>query len=425
MREEKKKILKNLSYLSVLQVGNYVIPFLLIPYLIKVLGVEYFGLVSFMQAIMINLSVVTDYGFNISTISHVSLNRDNKPFLRKLYSEVFFTKLLLFVPCLLVLALFILFVPKCSVHPYVTLVSFMIVIGNTLLPIWLFQGMEQMKFTTIFTLTSKLIFALLTVFFVHKPQDFFWVMILQGVGGLLATLAAIYFIKVKWGIGVNIATGINGIKKQLKESWHYFISNASIALYTNTSVIVLGLFAPDKIVGLYSIAEKIMQTIRVLLSVYIQAVYAHVCLLIYQGKENIILFFKKMYLPFLIAIVFLSVLIFSLAPFIASLLTRENKNELVTYIRILIFVPPIVCMNIPFNLIILAKNWKNEYARILLFAAILLLFTSLSSTYYFGALGTCISMLFVEVVATALLCRLVYNKNVNAFKINNVLNQKQ
>src|SRR5260221_2301087 len=103
MKEEEKKIFKNLSYLSVLQVGNYIIAFLLIPYLIKILGIEYFGFVSFIQALMINLTVLIDYGFNISTIRLVSLNRENKAFLEKLYSEVFITKLFLLPICLALL----------------------------------------------------------------------------------------------------------------------------------------------------------------------------------------------------------------------------------------------------------------------------------------------------------------------------------
>jgi len=74
---DNKKLLSNFISLSVLQVVGFVLPILVIPYLIIVLGVEKFGLVAFAQAFMTYFVVFTDYGFNLSATRDISIHRDN------------------------------------------------------------------------------------------------------------------------------------------------------------------------------------------------------------------------------------------------------------------------------------------------------------------------------------------------------------
>ena len=85
--EYKKRLLGNFFSLSVLQVFTYILPLITFPYLVKVLGVDKFGLVMFAQAFLMFFNILTDYGFDLSATREVSIHRDNKEKLTEMINE--------------------------------------------------------------------------------------------------------------------------------------------------------------------------------------------------------------------------------------------------------------------------------------------------------------------------------------------------
>ena len=75
---ENKRLLGNFFSLSVLQIFSYVLPLLTLPYLVRILGVETFGLISFATAFIIFFNILVDYGFNLSATREKSVHWENK-----------------------------------------------------------------------------------------------------------------------------------------------------------------------------------------------------------------------------------------------------------------------------------------------------------------------------------------------------------
>ena len=95
IRGEYVSVYKNFVFLAALQATNFLLPLVTLPYLLRVIGTEKFGVVTYIQAFMLFFYVITDYGFNVSATRSVALHKQDKEYLSNLFSEVTVAKLLL------------------------------------------------------------------------------------------------------------------------------------------------------------------------------------------------------------------------------------------------------------------------------------------------------------------------------------------
>ena len=132
--EEKKRFLKNFFSLAILQGLNYILPLLTLPYLIRVLGAEKFGLLAFATAIIGYFIVLTDYGFNFTATREVSLNIENNEKLNEIFSSVMIIKFMLFIISLFLLTILVIAFEKFNADPLLYYLTFGTVFGQILFP---------------------------------------------------------------------------------------------------------------------------------------------------------------------------------------------------------------------------------------------------------------------------------------------------
>jgi len=393
-RAKSNKLIENFAYLSLLNFFNYLLPLITLPYLIRVLQPENYGLTVYAQTVMLYFFVFIDYGFNITATRSISINKNNIRKINIIFNNVITTKLVLLTICLIILAILVLLIPKFYGNWILYVFTSGILIGQVFFPLWLFQGLQEMKYLMYFNLLSRVIFTILVFVVIKTSKDFIYVNLLGSFGSILVGFLSIILVTTKFNIKFKIATKKRVIN-ELKKSWVVFLSNFAIQVYIGSNIIILGIFVNDKTIGNYSIAEKIIFILRQFIGAFSQAIYPHLCQLASTPKL-VGPFFKKILKYFLGAILLICIVLFVFAPQIVTLLVGKEITEIILLIRILCFVPFFIGLSVPSYQTLLAFNQKNIYSSILISAALLNIILNLILANLFKSYGTAVSVVITE-----------------------------
>lgn len=343
---EEKLVLHNFFSLVLLQGANYILPLIILPYLVRVLGAEKFGLVMFAQSFAVFFNVFVDFGFNISGTREISLARENKVKVGAIFSAIMIIKLGLLIVAFSLLFLITNLFTRFSIDAEIYLLSFGVVIGQALFPIWFFQGVEKMKIVTFVNILSKVIFTVLVFFLINTELDYHKVPIFNSLGfivsGLLGFLLSFKYFEFT-------LPSIKLIKQLLTDSFSLFVSNLASSCYTASNVFILGLFSGNTIAGVYSAMEKLILAVKNIYVPLYQALYPWVSRKKDLEKEVII---SKIMPPvfFVSTLITIVILIFS-----KSILSLVYDDNLITsyadVFRILSFISIFSGLNMLYNML--------------------------------------------------------------------------
>jgi PST family polysaccharide transporter len=395
---EKKRLVENFFFLSILQVFNFILPLLTFPYLVRVLGVEKFGLFAFAMSFISYFTIISDYGFNLTATKAVSINRNKKTKLNEISSAILTIKFILVIFCFLLLLLFVYNIDRFYDDRLIFILTFGNVVGQALFPTWFFLGIEQMKHITVINAVTKLIFAGSIFIFVKNTNDFFLVPILFSLGSILGGAYGFWLLINRYCINFSFQTK-ETLRDYFQEGWQIFASSFAINIYINSNTLILGLITNDVLVGFYSIAEKIMKALRSLVSMAFQVIYPYICNLA-KNRAHLQVFFRK----FLVlggAPLFITGLALSyLSPEIVHFFVSDKESIAVYVLRVLSMVPFIVFLNIPAYQSLLIFDSKQIYAKILITGSLLNIILNSCLASFYGPIGTAYSVLMTEIFIT-------------------------
>jgi PST family polysaccharide transporter len=357
---------------------------------------ETYGLVAFAQSFAQYFNIFTDYGFNYSATRSIAQNRDEVGQISRIFCCVFVIKLFLTLIGLLVLACVLLAVPRMRHDWAIYLFAYAAVIGNVLFPVWFFQGLERMRYISIISGSTKVFSAVLLFIFVHRPADGLLAVAIQSVGmvlagviGLVVCLRTVHLDLQwpSWG-SLNIC---------LVEGWHLFVSTASVSLYTNTNVFLVGLLRGNVQAGYFSAAEKLIRAIAGLVAPINGALFPYVNSLVRESTQAALAFItKSLKLMFVITLV-PSIVIFLLARPVALLCLGHAALGVVPVIRWIAPLPILITTSSVLGIqAMLAFGLDKQYSRILITAGVVNIITGVPLILRLGAQGAGASVLFVE-----------------------------
>lgn len=393
--EGRENVFKNFIALGVLQGTNFLIPLIIMPYLITVIGIDGYGFVSFVQAIMIYFYSFTDYGFAITATKEIAVNKEDTVVLSKVFSKVVTTKLFLILLAAILFFPIVYFIPELRKEWLMYTLGFVLVLGQTTLPVWLFQGMEQMKFITYINFSAKILFTLFIFMFINQPDDYPFVLLFFGLGNFISGLFGFWYGIKKFNLSYEMPSFVD-IKDEIQKGWSIFLANFSVVSYMNSNIFILGLFTSDLITGYYSLAEKVVMAMRQILVVFSQAIYPHTCQLAEKSHKELKRFFKQIYSGFISLYTIGVLLVFWLSDWIVSILSGESGSQATILLKLLCFSALFVGFNIPANITLLIYDFKKSYLWVMMAGSVLNIILNVILANLLGAKGTAYSVLITE-----------------------------
>ena len=412
--KDKKQILENFLSLSVLQGINYVLPLITLPYLVRVLGPEKFGLIAFARAFVQYFNVLTDYGFNLSATREISIYRENKERVSRIFNAVMIIKFALLIFSFIVLSVIVIVFQKFRKDWEIYYLSFGMVVGQVLFPVWFFQGMEKMKYITFLNLIARLLFTVSIFIFIKEVSDYIYVPLLNSIGIILAGFLGIWVSFKKFPIYLKIPPWIE-IKHQLKDGGYIFISRISISFYTVSNVFFLGLLTNNTTVGIYSAAEKLINGIKAFNNVILQVMFPFVSKVAKESSLKAVKIVWKELKFFLTLEFILCIFIYLFSYKIVLILLGENFIDATPIIRILIFtVPLILASAVIGQQILLNFNLKRLFTMSIVYVSFFHLILLPIFIHLMKEIGAAIAVFITE-------CAIVLFRIIGVYKTNRKL----
>ena len=396
---KKDKLIYNFLSTGIVQGIITLLQLLVIPYTIKKIGIEGFGVVAVAQVVILYLSGFTDYGFNQTATRDVSLYRSDRVVLSRIFFKVLFTKLVLCFFAFIFLLILIWCVPVFRAHTLLYLLAFVFVIGQSSLVTWFFQGLEKMQFIALLTLLGRIVFVVLVfVFLKNREQDFLFLFFLGSgtlVAGAISIFSACRMLKLEF-----IMPSGSDIVRELREGWHFTIANLSGYTSQYANIFILRIFTNDLLTGYYSIAERIFFAMRQILVIFSQVIYPRVCQLVQTGRNHLVLFFRQIYFPFLLLVISGCSLVFIFSFQILHFFIGHQHETSSLLLRVMCVITVIICMNIPACLVLLAANAKKNYLKVSAIGTLLNIIANIVLVQFFDAKGAVVSVLMTELFIT-------------------------
>lgn len=333
-----RQVIENFFSLSILNALNVLLPLVTLPYILHVVGKANYGAYSYVYTVLQYVIMFSTYGFNFSATKQISQCRDDKEAVSRIYNAVIACKGVIAILLSVLLFLSSRIVFKDEAGRLMFLYGLGMVVGDIFTPVWLFQGMEKMKYMTLVNASSKVLFTVLIFIVVRERDDFGLLILLNSFGYLLAGLLSLILVYRQFHIRF-CRTTIKELLFQIKEGGAVFGSTFGMNLYRNANVIILKQFVSDDLVGIYSAAEKVIKGFQSLISPAAQALFPHLSLR-FKGKtvkDNVKLL-RKISIPFTAVVVAVTVGVYLFAPMISNILCGKEFVACVPLIRIMTLV---------------------------------------------------------------------------------------
>lgn len=386
----------NLMVYGTGQVFNLVTPLLVVPHIVAICGVANYGKISIGMAISFFLMVFIDYGSDILGVKEAAVNREKFHLLENTFLHTFASKLVLLLVVLAVTSMLIWMVPFFHIEHQLFFLGLPILAGQFLNPTWFLQGVENFKWITILTISSKLIYLCGIFFFIRESEDYVYVNLWWGIGTIVANGFAFVYVLRRYGFALrNIRK--DEVVRLLGNNFSMFFSQIFVSLQMYAPIMLIGLFGNNLMAGQYKIVEQIIVIFKTYIYLFFNFVYPRVCFLWEQSIRRALRFWK-IYNGLNFAFIALSMAgIYVFSDVAVFYFTKTDVADISALLRLALLIPLLLAVSIPLKQLLLGDNQQRLYVRITMTMVVVNLVAMIALLKVYKIYGVLLSLIVAEV----------------------------
>lgn len=395
----KKGLVKNVFSLGLVQVANYVFPFITVPIVSRIIGPDKFGVLSFASSFVTYFTLLINFGFDLSATRAIAANRNNVEERNKVFNQVVTAKLILFSASLVLFLIALFTVPQLRDEKQVAIFSFFICFSWVITPNWLYQGMQELSRVAMFNLVTKVIFTVIILLVIKEKSDYVWQPLAISIAQVIVGIYSFAYAVKRY----NITLRLSKLQPVLQLLWKekvIFFSMVVINLYTTTNVVLLGLLQSHEQVGYYSAGYRLIVIIQSLISIPLsQAMFPFIGSAFAQNRERGLDVVRQM-LPVVTFLTFSAAFILWLfGPVVIMLIYGQKFEPSIMVFRILAFVPVVIGWSNMFGIqTMINLKMDKVFFRITALGAVSSIVLNFLFVTRFGFIGTAMSWVLTEIL---------------------------
>ncbi len=397
------KLFRNISYLGLSQIANYLFPLITIPYITRVVGPENYGLIEFASVTMVYFIGVVDYSFNTTATRRLAGALQNQRQLQLVFSAVMRAKGWLLLIAALVFGLLLFLIPAFWDKSSLLLMAFPVVLGWALYPTFLLRGVQQLGVVALANLVIKGAAAALIFIFLQSPDQYYLVPFFTGITQLLVgLLALLYSLKKVPGLRF-LRVPPRAVRFVFWEGRFVFLSLFMARVYGFGSIFIGGILLSSESLGLLAAAAKLITVAQSTVFQPLQgALFPHLSQYLKQDFAAYRRLHRRSLLRLLMITGLASGGVFLLAPWLVELIFGAEYQPAVPLLRIMapmLLVGSVAHMSLQQGLLLLRQD--RLYLYIVAGAALLSVALNFLLMPLLGMTGGALSKMLVETLLAA------------------------
>lgn len=253
---ENKSLFKNSIYKSLLNIANIVIPIIIGPYITKLLDVDLFGAYNKVYAEFQTFLIFASFGIYTFGVREISKIRNDEKKVSKLFTNLFVLGLITNILIGIIYIIYSLIFSN-GITTKIYLIFVIQIVANIFYMEFLNEALENYKFITIKTLIVKIIYLILLLVFVKKPDDIIIYTLIISFIVFLNNIISYFYIRKK----IKFDFKNLELLQYIKPLFLILILTNVEVLYGQLDRIMLGKFVEDIAVTKYYIPYYLLGTL--------------------------------------------------------------------------------------------------------------------------------------------------------------------